>query len=127
MWERAGGRGSRQEARQRRGGPVRSWLSFGGLLDNHPSDVLTAKRDHGHTRSGIDAAANEEQVVELGALLWSFESEVAAAIADYTVDGASIGCVPSLDVEWGPEVLNDDVLPQIGEAYTLKLVEAEFF
>src|SRR5580704_11338410 len=127
MWERAGGRGSRQEVQQRRGGPARSWLSSGGLLDNHPSDVLAAKRDHGHTRSGIDAAANEEQVVELRALLWRLESEVTAAIADHTVNGASIGGITSLDVEGGPEVLDDNVFPQIGEAHTLKLVEAEFF
>src|ERR1700753_1315488 len=89
--------------------------------------MLAAKRDHGHARSGINAAANEEQIVELRALLWSFKSKVTAAIADYTVDGASIGGVPRLDVEWSPEVLNDDVLPQIGEAHALKLVEAEFF
>jgi|SRR5271165_1640576 len=89
--------------------------------------MLSAKRDHGHARSGIDAAADEEQIVVLRALLWRFEGEVTAAIADHTVDGASIGGVASLDVEWGPEILYDDVLPQIGEAHALKLVEAEFF
>jgi len=89
--------------------------------------MLSTKRDHGHARSGIDAAANKEQIVELRALLWRFEGEVAAAIANHTVDGASIGGVASLDVEWGPEVLDDDVLPQISEAHALKLVEAEFF
>jgi hypothetical protein len=89
--------------------------------------VLAAERDHGHARSGIDAAADEEKIAELSASLWRFESEVAAAIADHTVDGASIGGVALLDVEWSPEVLDDDVLPQIGEAHTLKLVEAEFF
>jgi len=88
---------------------------------------LPAKRDHGHARSGVNAAADEEQIVELRTLLWRFESEVAAAITDHTVDGASIGGVPSLNVEWSPEVLNDDVLPQIGEAHALKLVEAELF
>ena len=89
--------------------------------------MLAAKRDHGHARSGIDAAANEEQIAELRALLRRFEGEVPAAIADHTVDGASIGGVASLDVEWRPEILDDDVAPQIGKAQALKLVEAEFF
>ena len=75
----------------------------------------------------IDAAANEEQIVKMRALFRRFESEVSSAIADHTMDRASIGGIPILDVKWSPEVLNDDVLPQIGEAHTLKLVEAEFF
>ncbi len=88
---------------------------------------MAAKRDHGHARPRIDASANKEQIVELRALLWGFEGEVTAAIADYSVNGASIGGVTSFDVEWSPEILDDDVLPQIGESHALKLVEAEFF
>jgi hypothetical protein len=75
--------------------------------------MLTAKGDHGHTCSGIDAAANEEQIMELRALLRRFESEVTAAVADYTVDGASIGGVTLLDVEWSPEVLTNSDRPPI--------------
>jgi hypothetical protein len=83
---------------------------------------LAAKRDHGHSRSGIDTAAYEEQIVELAASLWSFKGEVTTSIADHAVDRASIRGIASFDVEWGPEVLDDDMAPQIGKAHTFQLV-----
>jgi len=89
--------------------------------------MLSPQRDHGHARAWIDASSDEEQIAELRALFWRFEREVPASIADDTVDGTSIGGVTSLDVEWRPEILDDNVAPQIRKAQTFELVEAELF
>ena len=97
------------------------------LFDNHPCDMLSAERDHGHAPARIDTAADEEQVAELRALFRRFEGEIPASIADHAIDRAPIGGVTSLDVEWRPEIFNDDVAAQIGKSQAFELVEAEFF
>ena len=89
--------------------------------------MLPPECDHGHARARIDAPSDEKQIAELRALLRRFEGEVPASIADHTVDRASIGGVTSFDIEWCPEIFDDNVAAQIGKAQALKLVEAEFF
>jgi hypothetical protein len=79
------------------------------LFDNHSCNVLAPERDHGHARARIDASSDKEQIAELRALFWRFESEVPASIADHTVDRASIGGITSLNVEWRPKIFDDDV------------------
>ncbi len=109
---------------QRSAGKIMAFLR--PLLDNHSSDVLAAKRDHGHTRSWIDAATCEEQVAKTGTLLWCFEREVTATITDDTVDRASIGGIACFDIEWRPKIFDDDVFPKISQTHTLEFVQADF-
>ena len=89
--------------------------------------MLAAKRYHRHAASWIDAAADEEQITADVASLRRLEGEVLAPIADYAVNGAAVGSVSFLDIERRPEVLDYDVLAQVGKPHALQLCQAEIF
>jgi len=89
--------------------------------------VLATECDHGHAAAGVDATTHEEEIAILRAALGSFEGEVFAAIADHTVDRAAVGEIALLDVERSPEIFNEDVFSEIGEAHAFELIEAKIF
>ena len=73
----------------------------------------------------LTLAPTKKQVAVSWAPLGRLERKITRPIADHTVDGSAIGPISLLDIERRPEILDDDMLAQIGEPHSLQFVDAE--